>query len=70
MASQFTVLDNSRVTSFTNLVPGSSTSPSTLSGLFQGVNPTAAQTVAIIQPLADLLQLILRNRYPVTDYGH
>lgn len=53
MATQFPMLANSGVTAFASLVPGNSTTPSTFSGVFQGVNQSDAQTTAIMQPLAD-----------------
>lgn len=53
MSTQFTILSNSGVTAFASLAPGNSIFPSAFSGFFQGVNQSAAQTAAIMQPLAD-----------------
>ena len=53
MATQFPLLGNSGVTAFSTLAPGNSTTPSSFSGVFQAANQSTAQTIAIMQPLAD-----------------
>lgn len=53
MGTQFTALATSGITAFATLGLGNSTTSPTFAGVFQGVNQSAAQTVAIIQPLAD-----------------
>ncbi|KAJ9605207.1 hypothetical protein H2200_010597 [Cladophialophora chaetospira] len=55
MATQFPMLANAGVTTFAGIAPGNSASPAIFSGVFQGTNQSAAQTAAVIQPLADHL---------------